>query len=80
MNKMDDLRRMREAAHDEAMARKSKGTTPAAAAPKPPVRRRAAVTPSADPAATEGTCGHRSMNGRTCTREQGHAAKSHRYS
>ena len=28
----------------------------------------------------EQLCGHRSMNGRTCTREQGHAAKSHRYS
>ena len=25
-------------------------------------------------------CGHRNMGGRTCTREQGHAAKSHRYS
>jgi len=28
----------------------------------------------------DGLCGHRSMNGRTCTREQGHTAKSHRYS
>jgi len=27
-----------------------------------------------------GLCGHRSISGRTCTREQGHAAKSHRYS
>jgi hypothetical protein len=24
-------------------------------------------------------CGHRNMGGRTCTREAGHAAKSHRY-
>ena len=32
----------------------------------------------ADPTADE-LCGHRSMNGRTCTREHGHAAKSHRY-
>lgn len=24
-------------------------------------------------------CGHRNMSGRTCTREKGHAAKSHRY-
>ncbi|NYJ02531.1 hypothetical protein HNR19_003229 [Nocardioides thalensis] len=30
--------------------------------------------------AADGLCGHRSMNGRTCTREQGHAAKTHRYS
>lgn len=27
-----------------------------------------------------GLCGHRSISGRTCTREHGHAAKSHRYS
>jgi hypothetical protein len=25
-------------------------------------------------------CGHRAISGRTCTREAGHAAKSHRYS
>jgi hypothetical protein len=31
-------------------------------------------------AQTTDLCGHRSMNGRTCTREHGHAAKSHRYS
>jgi hypothetical protein len=31
-------------------------------------------------APTDALCGHRSMNGRSCTREQGHAAKSHRYS
>lgn len=30
--------------------------------------------------ATAGLCGHRNMSGRTCTRELGHAAKSHRYS
>lgn len=38
---------------------------------------------AADQAAGEpesGLCGHRSISGRTCTREQGHAAKSHRYS
>ena len=31
-------------------------------------------------AATQELCGHRNMSGRTCTREQGHSAKSHRYS
>lgn len=39
---------------------------------------------TADPPATaepeSRLCGHRSINGRTCTREHGHAAKSHRYS
>lgn len=29
---------------------------------------------------TEALCGHRNMSGRTCTREHGHSAKSHRYS
>ena len=33
-----------------------------------------------DSAASEELCGHRNMSGRTCTREHGHAAKSHRYS
>jgi hypothetical protein len=28
----------------------------------------------------EHRCGHRAISGRTCTREQGHAARSHRYS
>jgi hypothetical protein len=31
-------------------------------------------------AVEEGLCGHRSMNGRTCTRVKGHEQKSHRYS
>jgi len=35
---------------------------------------------SAKPVAGESLCGHRAISGRSCTREQGHAAKSHRYS
>jgi hypothetical protein len=31
-------------------------------------------------AVDEGLCGHRSMNGRSCTRVKGHEQKSHRYS
>jgi hypothetical protein len=38
------------------------------------------VAPPVANAAADELCGHRSMNGRTCTREQGHSAKSHRYS
>jgi hypothetical protein len=41
------------------------------------------VRPAAAPEPISGAeelCGHRNMSGRTCTREQGHAAKSHRYS
>jgi hypothetical protein len=82
MSKMDGLRAMREARYAEAEARARKGTP----APKRPTATTAtAVRPAAAPAAeaspgAEELCGHRNMGGRTCTREQGHAAKSHRYS
>jgi len=91
MSKMDGLRAMREARYEQA---KKRAGTPAAAArtaPKAPtapavakpVATRAAA-PEAEPAGEaqvgEALCGHRNMSGRTCTREQGHAAKSHRYS
>jgi len=81
MSKMDDLRAMREARYEQMSARANK---PKAASP-----RAAAVTPRpadaeqiADDAELHGAllCGHRAISGRTCTREQGHSAKSHRYS
>lgn len=78
MSKMDGLRAMREARYEQRMARAAKPS----AAPKrvePPVAPPDEAPPSAADA-EEQLCGHRSMNGRTCTREQGHAAKSHRYS
>ena len=34
----------------------------------------------AAPDASAAACGHRSMNGRTCTRPAGHPEKNHRYS
>jgi hypothetical protein len=37
------------------------------------------VAAEQEQAGAEELCGHRSMNGRTCTREKGHAQKSHRY-
>ncbi|QCW50553.1 hypothetical protein FE634_09260 [Nocardioides dongxiaopingii] len=66
-------------------------TTPAAKAPVAPPAAKAAKAAAAlaaapdtgadtGAAADEALCGHRNMGGRTCTREQGHAAKSHRYS
>lgn len=39
-----------------------------------------AAKPKAPGPPTDALCGHRSVNGRTCTREQGHTAKNHRYS
>jgi hypothetical protein len=48
----------------------AKKRTPSASAKTEPV----AAAPDGE------TCGHRSMNGRACTREAGHSEKSHRYS
>jgi hypothetical protein len=83
MSKEAALRAMREARYNQRAAAPAKAAKPAApvapakAAAKPtPVK----TTPVKPEASADGLCGHRSMNGRTCTREQGHAAKSHRYS
>ncbi len=46
--------------------------TPAAGAAEAPTE------PQTEPQ-TEALCGHRAISGRTCTREAGHSAKSHRY-
>ncbi len=78
MSKEAALRAMREARYNERSAR----STPAAKPTRPVVPTTKAQPADPDPQASpaEALCGHRSMNGRTCTREQGHAAKSHRYS
>ena len=94
MSKMDNLRAMREAKYAEAQKRASSAPArPKAAAPvapPAPAAKKAAATPAPEPgveavfgtdsSATEELCGHRNMSGRTCTRERGHSAKSHRYS
>lgn len=88
MSKMDNLRAMREAKYADAQKR----AAAAPAKPRPPVAPESPakrqddaaprVAPDAAPSAaeTDELCGHRNMSGRTCTRERGHAAKSHRYS
>ncbi|MFZ2015248.1 MAG: hypothetical protein WAV00_15630 [Nocardioides sp.] len=92
MSKMDNLRAMREARYEQAAARAKAGpasTTPSTAMPRTPPKappaqaaRAAAPAMAPEPAAEPDValCGHRNMSGRTCTREAGHAAKSHRYS
>ena len=89
MSKMDNLRAMREAKYAEAQKRSSRRRPrPKAAAPvAPPAPAAKKAAPDrrgagsrGDQPATEELCGHRNMSGRTCTRERGHAAKSHRYS
>jgi len=79
MSKEAALRAMREARYNERNAGSAKVSTPAKPGVRPAKPRAATpVAPAAD-AFTDELCGHRSMNGRTCTREHGHAAKSHRY-
>jgi hypothetical protein len=92
MSKMDGLRAMREARYAENAAR-AKTTAPTAKQPtakqptaKKPTAKKPSATATSDRAETAvaetadaGLCGHRNMSGRTCTREHGHAAKSHRY-
>ena len=41
---------------------------------------RFAENEASDEAVESALCGHRNMGGRSCTRELGHAEKSHRYS
>lgn len=79
MSKMDDLRAMREARYAQ------RATTANRPAAKAPGRRPAQPAVGPPPAADAGgagavLCGHRAISGRTCTRELGHSAKSHRYS
>jgi len=79
MSKMDDLRAMREARYEQRSARASTAKALPVKA-KPPTPRDAGQV--VDNTELPGTlrCGHRAISGRTCTREQGHTAKSHRYS
>lgn len=96
MSKMDNLRAMREAKYADAQKRAAGApakpaaarapVAPSAKAPSAKAPAKAAGDPlgkaaaEAEVADTEELCGHRNMSGRTCTRERGHSAKSHRYS
>ncbi|NGZ99737.1 hypothetical protein G5V59_03470 [Nocardioides sp. W3-2-3] len=81
MSKMDAVRAMREARYAEAQARAASPAKKAAPAKATPTRASAAkaTAPEEDAPQADGLCGHRNMSGRTCTREQGHPQKSHRY-
>ncbi len=74
MSKVDAMRALREARLSAAPAApRPKAASTQAAPQKKAAAKPVAVTP-------EGSCGHRSMNGRSCTRDAGHAEKNHRYS
>jgi hypothetical protein len=86
MSKMDGLRAMREARYAENAARAKTAPTAKQPTAKKPTAKKPSATATSDRAETAvaetadaGLCGHRNMSGRTCTREHGHAAKSHRY-
>ena len=90
MSKLDAQRAMREAkyARDsasgptrrEAAAAAAGGTAPVAPSRPAAASAKKKSAPSATASAAEDRCGHKSMNGRACTREAGHSEKSHRYS
>ena len=81
MSKMDGLRAMREARYEQAVARATKPAAAPRKAARPAFRPAEAEPPAVDAEPQEARlCGHRAISGRTCTREQGHAARSHRYS
>ena len=86
MSKLDAQRAMREAKYArthasgpnrrDAATVGGMSTTPATPSPS-----NEAARTDTGVAAPEGgeRCGHRSMNGRVCTREAAHSEKSHRY-
>ena len=92
MSKLDAQRAMREAKY---AAERASGPTRREAAAQSGVPAQAAARPSARPSARRSEsaaaslaapaqpaterCGHRSMNGRSCTRDAGHSETSHRY-
>jgi hypothetical protein len=81
MSKMDDMRALREARYKAVRSDAAKPV----AAPKKPRQAPAPATsvstaPEPPQEGQDGLCGHRAISGRTCTREKGHSAKSHRYS
>ncbi|MGI3784598.1 MAG: hypothetical protein ACRYG2_27875 [Janthinobacterium lividum] len=91
MSKVDAQRAMREARYARNNASgptrreaAAQGTSTTPFAPTPETRpAKAAKAAKAAPqvtAAPQGElCGHKSMNGRACTREAGHPEKNHRY-
>jgi hypothetical protein len=93
MSKLDAQRAMREANYARNKASgPSRGeappvrvaSAPAARTPAPRAARAAAAASALAASPTDGTedprCGHKSMNGRACTREAAHPEKNHRYS
>lgn len=67
------------AGHAAPPARTSTASA-AAKSPGSPAAPTASTTPTASTSSATELCGHKSMNGRACTREAAHSEKNHRYS
>ena len=83
MSKLDAQRAMREARYAATQARAGKTADKASDKPAGKAKRATPTQPRSTPDAADapgGLCGHRAISGKTCTRERGHTAKSHRYS
>jgi hypothetical protein len=79
MSKLDDMRAMREARYEASKERAAKPAATLETQPRVPhLAEKAEAVPPPAPA-DAGVCGHRAISGRTCTRDKGHTAKSHRY-
>lgn len=82
MSKTDALRAIKDARRAAASTAPTKAAPPRAAPPKAgaatPAPPGAPPSEAADET-SDGLCGHRSMNGRSCTRPDGHPEKNHRY-
>jgi hypothetical protein len=87
MSKVDAQRAMREARYASNRANGSGRGDAAplglvsAPVPRTPVTKPARAAAAVPASAADGArCGHKSMNGRACTREAAHSEKNHRYS
>jgi hypothetical protein len=80
MSKLDAQRAMREANYARNSGPRAAASGEPAVAQAARAAQPAGATAAAPVAPTDGRCGHKSMNGRACSREAAHPEKSHRYS
>ncbi len=87
MSKVDALRALREAKYAAAAvptvtakaAPEKVASAQASAKPRAAAKPKPAAMPSPAAEISPELCGHRSMNGRSCTRPGGHSEMNHRY-
>ena len=80
MSKLDAQRAMREANYARNSGRRAAAAGETSVAPAARAAQPAGAAAAAPVAAMTGQCGHKSMNGRACSREAAHPETSHRYS